>query len=172
MHRLHLNLGDLQDFLAALGGSCASGLSRILRRFPERYGRRRPPSAFSLVLSGGSGHEHERVDVTRRDRCELAVVEGRDGVELAALGERDYGRVDDAEGQVLVVPIVSCAISAQSTAALPAWQRRPLSCTRSPSTSRSTVRPPERGDARRDGARVVRVEVRERQRLGLDLRPS
>jgi hypothetical protein len=30
----------------------------------------------------------------------------------------------------------------------------------------------ERGDARCDGARFVRVEVRERQRRGLDLRPS
>jgi hypothetical protein len=30
----------------------------------------------------------------------------------------------------------------------------------------------ERGDARCDGARFVRVEVRERQRSGLDLRPS
>jgi hypothetical protein len=35
-----------------------------------------------------------------------------------------------------------------------------------------TVRSPERGDARRDGARFVRVEVRRRQPLGLDLRPS
>jgi hypothetical protein len=56
------DLAKFADTDAALGGSRASGLSRILRRFAGRYGRRRWPSAFC------SRHERERVDVTRLDR--------------------------------------------------------------------------------------------------------
>jgi hypothetical protein len=95
-----LNPSDLQAILVVIQGSRAFVLSQILRPFRGRYGRRQGRSAFSLGRLRGSGHEHERVDVTRLDRCEVAVVEGGDGVELAALGERDDRGVHDAEGQV------------------------------------------------------------------------
>jgi hypothetical protein len=39
VYGLHLNHGDLQDFLAAPGGSRASGISRILRRLAGRIAR-------------------------------------------------------------------------------------------------------------------------------------
>jgi hypothetical protein len=129
----------------------ASAFSRTLRPFPRRYGGWLGSSAFSVMAMAiltwkgagmasplGSG-DAKRGRSRSRIGGRLVLVQLRCvQPALAARGSR----AATAPSGAIRAPIVSCAISAQSAAALPAWQRRPSSRTGSPSTSRSTVRPP------------------------------
>lgn len=72
--------------------------SRLPVGSPRPFGARRGGAWPEL-----SRDEREGLDVAGFDGREVAVIEGCDLVELAALGECDHGCVDDAEGEILVL---------------------------------------------------------------------
>jgi len=55
------------------------------------------------VLSDCFGEEPERGDVPWADDAEVLAVHRRDLREVQSLGDRDHGRIDDAEGKAHVL---------------------------------------------------------------------
>lgn len=55
------------------------------------------------MLSGCFGEEPERGDMMRADDTEVLAVHRRDLREVQTLGDRDHGRIDDAEGKAHVL---------------------------------------------------------------------